>query len=61
MDDSLYKKIVELKNFRGKSSFSSIVRELIKDALEIQDDIYFTKIAKEREQDKDISHRDIWK
>lgn len=61
VDDSLYSELEELQKLRGAPSLSSIVLELTKEALELQEDLYFAKIAEEREAEKEISHRTIWK
>ncbi len=61
VDDSLYAELEELQNLRGAPSLSSIVIELTKEALELQEDLYFARIAEERENEKEISHKEIWK
>jgi metal-responsive CopG/Arc/MetJ family transcriptional regulator len=61
VDDSLYAELEELKKIRKAPSLSSIVIELAKEALELQEDLYFSKIATERENERVISHKEIWK
>ncbi len=61
VDDSLYEELEELQNLRGAPSLSSIVIELTKEALELQEDLYFAKIADEREGEKEVSHKEFWK
>jgi predicted CopG family antitoxin len=61
VDDSLYSELEELKKLRGAPSLSSIVLELTKEALELQEDLYFAKIAEERLEEKSLSHKAIWK
>ncbi|OUR96709.1 hypothetical protein A9Q84_10225 [Halobacteriovorax marinus] len=61
VDDSLYEELEELQNLRGAPSLSSIVIELTKEALELQEDLYFVKIAEERDGEKEVSHKEIWK
>ena len=61
VDDSLYEELEELKNLRGAPSLSSIVLELTKEALELQEDLYFAKIATERESEEELSHEEVWK
>jgi metal-responsive CopG/Arc/MetJ family transcriptional regulator len=61
VDDSLYSELEEIQNLRGAPSLSSVVIELTKEALELQEDLYFSKIADERESEKEISHKAIWK
>jgi len=61
VEDSLYSELEELKKLRGAPSLSSIVIELTKEALELQEDLYFAKIAEERTSEKEIPHKEIWK
>lgn len=61
VDDSLYAELEQLQSLRGAPSLSSIVIELTKEALELQEDIYFARIAEERENEKEVSHKEIWK
>ncbi len=61
---NLYQTLKRLAKKEGVS-ISLISRDLIKDALRIREDIYWQKVAKERESTfskKDVkSHEDIWK
>ncbi len=61
VDDSLYSELEGLQKLRGAPSLSAIVIELTKEALELQEDIYFAQIAKERDSEKTLSHKAIWK
>lgn len=61
VDDSLYSELEELQHLRGAPSLSSIVIELTREALELQEDLYFAKIAEERENEKELTHEEIWK
>ena len=61
VDDSLYSDLEELQKLRGAPSLSSIVIELTKEALELQEDLYFSRMSEERENEKTISHKEIWK
>lgn len=61
VEDSLYKELEELQNLRGAPSLSSIVIELTKEALELQEDLYFARIADERSNEKSITHEEVWK
>ena len=61
VDDSLYTELEEIQKLRGAPSLSSIVIELTKEALELQEDLYFARIADERENEKEISHKELWK
>jgi len=60
VDDELYETLEELQKLRKAPSLSSIVLELTKEALELQEDLYFAKIAGEREKEKDLSHEEVW-
>ena len=61
VDDSLYAELEELQNLRGVPSLSSIVIELTKEAWELQEDLYFARLAEGRENEKEVSHKEIWK
>ncbi|MBI3534693.1 MAG: hypothetical protein HY072_04320 [Deltaproteobacteria bacterium] len=61
IDDSLYSELEALKELKKAPSLSAVVIELAKEALELQEDLYFAKIAAEREGEKIISHKQIWK
>lgn len=61
VDDSLYDELEKLRQIKGAPSLSSIVLELTKEALELQEDLYFAKIAAERDEEPTISHDEIWK
>lgn len=60
VDDSLYSELEELQRLRKAPSLSSVVLELTKEALELQEDLYFARIAEEREKEKSISHKELW-
>ena len=61
VDHSLYKDLEKLRKFRKSSSLSAVVVNLTKEALELQEDIYFSKIAHKRKKEATISHNTIWK
>jgi predicted CopG family antitoxin len=61
VDDRLWKELKLLKELRGAPSLSAVVIELTKEALELQEDLYFAKIAQEREREATISHDQLWK
>lgn len=48
---------------KRKLSASKVIKSLIDDALELQEDLYFSKLAdiRERETKKWVSHEDAWK
>lgn len=60
LDDGLYKQLKELKKIRKSPFLSSVVIDLTKQALELEEDLYFAKIAKEREKESVVSHKKIW-
>ena len=63
LDDNLYKNIQFLAETEGVS-LSAKVKDLVKEALEIQEDIYLAVFAEEREKTWDKStartHDEIW-
>ena len=61
VDDSLYDELEKLREIKGAPSLSSIVIELTKEALELQEDLYFAKIASERDNEGTVSHESVWK
>jgi metal-responsive CopG/Arc/MetJ family transcriptional regulator len=61
IDDTLLEELEKIKKIRQAPSLSSIVIELTREALELQEDLYFAKIANEREKEDTISHDKIWK
>lgn len=61
VDNDLYEDLKSLKELRGESSLSSLVVQLTKEALEIQEDLYLAKIADERNTEETISHEKAWK
>jgi len=63
LDDNLYKNIKFLAETDGVS-LSAKVKDLIKEALEVQEDLYLAVFAEEREKTWDKSktrtHDEIW-
>ena len=63
LDDNLYKNIQFLAETEGVS-LSAKVKDLIREALEVQEDLYLATFAEEREKTWDKStartHDDIW-
>jgi hypothetical protein len=63
LDNSLYRNVQILAE-KDKVSLSTKVRDLLKEALEIQEDIALSAFAEEREKswnDPDaLSHNDVW-
>ena len=63
-DKSLYTLIKEISE-RESISMSAVVRDLVKEALELKEDVALTKFAEEREKDLKeeelMSHEEVWK
>ena len=63
LDDNLYKNIQFLAETEGVS-LSAKVKDLIKEALEVQEDLYLAAFAEEREKTWDKpttrTHDEIW-
>ena len=64
LDQEIYNTLNKLAKNQG-ISISLFSRDLIKEALEIREDIYWQEQAQKREktltQEKPLSHNDIWK
>ncbi len=64
LDDYLYKKI-QLLAEKESVSLSSKVRDLLREALEIREDIVLSAFAEEREnslrEKKTLPHDEVWK
>lgn len=60
VEDGLYDELEKLRELKGAPSLAAIVIELTKEALELQEDLYFAKLAEERENDKLVSHDEVW-
>jgi hypothetical protein len=61
VDQDLYSDLEKLKKLKSAPSLSAIVLELTREALELQEDLYFAKIAEERKSEKTLTHSQIWK
>ena len=61
VDDALYDELEKLKTLKGAPSLSAVVLELAKEALELQEDLYFARIAEERMSEATVSHAKLWK
>ena len=60
VDDSLYKMLERLRDFKNASSISAVVLELTQSALEYEEDLFLAEIADERESEEELSHEEIW-
>ncbi|MEW6096321.1 MAG: antitoxin, RHH family protein [bacterium] len=63
LEPSLYNALTGLA-YREGVSLSMMARDLLKEALEIREDVYWQEVAKKREEtfsyEKALSHKDIW-
>ncbi len=60
IEDDLYNEFDALKDMRKSASISSVIIDLAKEALEINEDLYYAKIAKARLSEKKFSHDYVW-
>ena len=64
LEPSLYKSLDKLAH-QGGISLSLVARDLIKEGLEIHEDVYWQEIAQQREKTfsykKSLSHKNVWK
>ncbi len=60
IEDELYDEFDALKNMRKGASISSVILDLAKEALEINEDLYYARIAKTRLSEKKFSHDEVW-
>lgn len=63
VDDELLAALMQLKKIRQSPSLSAVVIDLTEEALELQEDLYLSKIADERlaRKEKTIPHDKFWK
>lgn len=60
IEDELYEEFDTLKKLRKDASISSVILDLAKEALEINEDLYYAKIATTRLGEKRLSHDEVW-
>lgn len=60
IENDLYEDFEAIKELRNESSLSSVILDLAKEALEINEDLYFAKLAEGRLKEKRISHDKVW-
>jgi len=60
IDNDVYDDFESLRKLRNEPSLSGVILDLAKEALEINEDLYFAKIAKSRLQEKRFSHKAVW-
>lgn len=62
VDDELLEALMQIKKMRQAPSLSAVVIDLAEEAIELQEDLYFSKIADERIKEKrTIPHDKFWK
>ena len=61
VDHRLYTDLERLRKYKKYASLSATVVDLAKEALELQEDVYFAKIAHNRRKEAVLSHEKIWK
>ncbi|MEZ4845965.1 MAG: toxin-antitoxin system, antitoxin component [Bdellovibrionota bacterium] len=61
VDDELLETLMLIKKMRQAPSLSAVVIDLTEEAIELQEDLYFSKIADERMKEKSIPHDKFWK
>jgi hypothetical protein len=63
LDKTLYKSVRSLAR-KDRVSLSTKVRDLLKEALELHEDLYLVAIAEQREkslgEDSTLSHEEVW-
>ena len=63
LEEPVYSIIEELARLKG-ISMSMVTRELIKEAIEIEEDVLLTSLAEEREQSfrksQALKHEEVW-
>lgn len=60
IEDDLYSEFEAIKELRNESSLSNVILDLAREALEINEDLYFSKIAEQRLKEKRLSHDQVW-
>ncbi|HAZ12820.1 MAG: hypothetical protein A2X86_04050 [Bdellovibrionales bacterium GWA2_49_15] len=60
IDDDLYDDFEALKELRHESSLASVILDLAREALEINEDLYFSKMAEGRMKEKRYPHDVVW-
>ncbi len=60
VDESLYRTLERLRDFKNASSISAVVLELTQNALDYEEDLFLVNEAEKREDEGDISHDEFW-
>lgn len=61
VNDEFLEALKALQKLRQAPSLSAVVKDLAMEALELQEDLYFAQIVKERENEEVLSHEEVWK
>ena len=61
VDHRLYTDLERVRKYKKYASLSATVVDLTKEALELQEDIYFAEIAQKRKNEAVLSHEKVWK
>ena len=61
VDHRLYTDLERLRKFKKAVSLSAVVVDLTREALELQEDIYFAETARKRRNESTIPHKALWK
>lgn len=60
IDEELYDNFEALKKRRNETSISSVILDLAKEGLEMNEDLYFVELANARLKEKRVSHNSAW-
>ncbi len=60
IDDDLYDDLERIRDLKNETSLANVILELAKEALEINEDLYFAKLAEGRLKEKRVSHESVW-
>lgn len=60
IEEDLYENFDALKRLRNETSISSVILDLAKEALEMNEDLYFAQLAESRLHEKRVSHDLAW-
>lgn len=60
IEDDLYSEFEAIRDLRNESSLSSVILDLAREALEINEDLYFSKMAEGRLKGPRFSHDKVW-
>ena len=61
VDHQLYTDLERLRKYKKYASLSATVVDLIKEALELQEAVYFAEIVQKRKNEAILSHEQVWK